>query len=414
MNAFLYYIKPKNAVTELLGRPALQHQIDNLKRFGINSIGVSCLKDAPEANQIEKICSENQGVQFVPAPSKPGTGGFLFLAGGLFPEGFFYIDGDRFFLFDAKRMYDFHQEKDDAITVMLRPEPPSKEPTFIVADEGHVVAIDLENVGISMSPLTFSGIVYIGPLLAESFEPDSFFEMDLMTEAIHPTFAAGNCVGYKSSEYVMPISRNIAIENDLRKGLVEARCLANKQKAIFLDRDGVLNEFGDFVTKPEMLKMKKEAAEAVRLINQSGYLAIVITNQPIVARGQTDIHTLLQIHGRLHFLLGINGAVLDDLYFCPHFPVAEGEHPNMKYVQQCSCRKPGIGLFLQAAARYNIDLSKSWMIGDTTQDVQAGINAGCHTALVLSGDPNPRKKCPDAKPDIECQTLLEALKPILG
>ena len=270
MNAFLYYIKPKNAVAELLGRPALQYQIDNLKRFGIKSIGVSCLKSAPEANQIEKVCSENQDVKFVPAPSKPGTGGFLFLAGGMFPEGFYYVDGDNFFLFDAKRMYDFHQEKDDAITVFLRPEPPTKNPTFIVADEGHVVAIDLENTGISMSPLVFSGIVYIGPLLAESFEPDSFFEMDLMTEVIHPTFAAGNCVGYKSSEYVMPISRNIAIENDLQKGLVEVRCLANKQKAIFLDRDGVLNEFGDFVTSPEKLKMKKEASEAVRLINQSG------------------------------------------------------------------------------------------------------------------------------------------------
>ena len=71
-------------------------------------------------------------------------------------------------------------------------------------------------------------------------------------------------------------------------------------------------------------------------------------------------------------------------------------------------------MYLQAASRYNIDLTKSWMVGDTTQDVQAGINAGCHTALILSGDPNPRKKCPDAKPDVECQTLLEALKVILG
>ena len=123
-------------------------------------------------------------------------------------------------------------------------------------------------------------------------------------------------------------------------------------------------------------------AEAIRTVNESGYLAIVVTNQPVIARGEVTGEELTEIHNKMETLLGKEGAYLDGIYVCPHHPDSgfPGEIPDLKI--ECDCRKPKPGLLLQAAEEYNIDLSQSWMVGDSAIDVQAGQNAGCQTALI--------------------------------
>jgi D-glycero-D-manno-heptose 1,7-bisphosphate phosphatase len=197
-----------------------------------------------------------------------------------------------------------------------------------------------------------------------------------------------------------------AVSRDFAEGRVQAKNLKNKQKAIFLDRDGTINRHIGFLRKPEELELLPGAAEAVKRINASGYLAVVITNQPVIARGEVTTEQLQIIHNKLETLLGREGAYIDGLYYCPHHPDKgfEGEVPELKI--ECDCRKPKPGLILKAAQDFNIDLQSSWMIGDGKNDIGAGKNAGCKTTLI-GGDQT-------IGADLTAPSLLEAVKQIIS
>ena len=173
---------------------------------------------------------------------------------------------------------------------------------------------------------------------------------------------------------------------DFANGTVTAKNLKNKQKAIFLDRDGTINKYVGFLRNIDQFELLPGVAEAVKRINASGYLAIVVTNQPVIARGEVTFGQLQEIHNKMETLLGQEGAYLDGIYFCPHHPDKgfEGEVPELKI--DCDCRKPKPGLLLRAAQDFNIDLTRSWMVGDGKNDIQAGQNAGCHTSLIGTED----------------------------
>ena len=182
------------------------------------------------------------------------------------------------------------------------------------------------------------------------------------------------------------------VEEDYRRGICEKRNLKNKQKCIFLDRDGTINKHIGFLHSVEQMQLEKKVAEAISKINESEYLAIVVTNQPVIARGECTTEELENINNRMYTLLGNQGAYLDDLYYCPHHPDSgfDGEIKELKF--DCNCRKPKTGMIQQAAKDHNIDVENSWIIGDTTIDIQTGINAGLNTALVLTGEAGRDKK----------------------
>lgn len=173
------------------------------------------------------------------------------------------------------------------------------------------------------------------------------------------------------------------VEEDYKNGVVQAKNLHNKQKVIFLDRDGTLNKYVGFLRNIDDFELIDGASEAIKQINQSGYLAIVVTNQPVIARGEVSWDELHEIHKKMETLLGKDGAYIDGLYICPHHPDKgfEGERPEYKF--DCDCRKPKPGLLLQAAKEFNIDLSQSYMIGDSNRDVEAGQNAGCRRSIQI-------------------------------
>ncbi len=143
-----------------------------------------------------------------------------------------------------------------------------------------------------------------------------------------------------------------------------------------MDRDGTINKTTGFLTSADQFELIDGVAEAVKTINKSGYLAIVITNQPVIARGECSFEELQRIHNKMETELGKVGAFVDAIYFCPHHPDRGFEGERIEYKCQCDCRKPEPGLLLQAAKDFNIDLSQSYMIGDSARDVEAGGNAG--------------------------------------
>ena len=156
------------------------------------------------------------------------------------------------------------------------------------------------------------------------------------------------------------------------------------QPAIFLDRDGTLNFDYGWITSPAKIELLPGAGEAVRLINNSGHLAVLVTNQPVIARGECTVAELAAIHQKLADLLEDSGAHLDAIYYCPHHPQRgiAGERPEYKI--RCDCRKPAPGLLEAAARDLDIDLSRSWMVGDSERDLGAARAIGIPAALVAS------------------------------
>ena len=220
---------------------------------------------------------------------------------------------------------------------------------------------------------------------------------------------------YCCSEYVKDIGtpeRLRSVEKDYLNGVCRQKNLVNKQKCVFLDRDGTINKYVGLLTDHRKMELLEHVAEALRKVNESEYLAIVVSNQPVIARGECSYEELDKIHHRMYTLLGNAGAYVDGLYFCPHHPDRgfEGEIEELKI--KCKCRKPNIGMFEQAAEDFNIDLSCSWIIGDTTTDIQAGMNAGLRTILVQTGVAGEDRKY-SVQPDFIEANLLECVETIL-
>jgi D-glycero-D-manno-heptose 1,7-bisphosphate phosphatase len=184
-------------------------------------------------------------------------------------------------------------------------------------------------------------------------------------------------------------------------------------QAVFLDRDGTINEDVGYVSKPEELMIYPWAASAVRLINQAGMKAIVITNQSGVARGFCSEQEVEKIHQRMIEEIAQSGAWIDAVYYCPHHP----EIGDERYRMACECRKPRSGLLHKAAREHGIDLARSYVIGDKTSDIELGQSEGLRSVLVLTGYGRETLKLLEGmsvKPSIIAENLLEAVKAILG
>ncbi len=178
----------------------------------------------------------------------------------------------------------------------------------------------------------------------------------------------------------------------------------NNNKAIFLDRDGVINIEVGYLSNPNDFKIIEGTIEALKILNKKGFLLIVITNQAGVARGYYAEDDLKEIHNKMKSVLKQHEVTLTDIFYCPHHP---------EFTGSCACRKPNPGMILEAKKKYNIDLDNSYMVGDTLNDIQTGIAAKCKTVLVLTGyGTEERKKIGSIKPDMIFKNLYEFAKHI--
>ena len=185
---------------------------------------------------------------------------------------------------------------------------------------------------------------------------------------------------------------------------MELMALPSAKGAVFLDRDGTIIRQVDLMHEVSQLRLLPGAATAIRILNEKGLLVVVVTNQPAVARGVASEQEIKLVHEELNRRLQARGAHIDAFYFCPHHPNATLE----QYRTTCPCRKPEPGMILRAAEEYGLDLSRSVMIGDTTQDILAGNRAGVHTILVRTGHGGRDPWQYQCSPDWTANNLLEA------
>ncbi|MCA1816894.1 MAG: HAD family hydrolase [Acidobacteria bacterium] len=186
-----------------------------------------------------------------------------------------------------------------------------------------------------------------------------------------------------------------------------------RRRAFFIDRDGTISEEVGYVNHPSRYRVFPFAAEAVKLINRAGWLAVLVTNQAGVARGYFKEDLIAEVHEQLKQGLASEGARLDAIYYCPHHP-SVGDAP---YRAECDCRKPKPGLIARAAEELDIDLARSWTIGDRYGDTELARNAGTRAALVLTGygrgEFEYQRGSWRHQPDLIAENLLEAVREIL-
>jgi D-glycero-D-manno-heptose 1,7-bisphosphate phosphatase len=231
-------------------------------------------------------------------------------------------------------------------------------------------------------------------------------KIDLDRDILKPMLETKRIFAYNTPEYIKDMGtpeRYRQCEADIRGGIVAARSLRAKQRAVFLDRDGTINIDAGFITRPEDFTLIDGAAQAIKHLNDAGYLVIVVTNQPVIARGACTVETLELIHQKMETLLGKEGACLDAVFYCPHHPDRgfAGEIPALKI--ECDCRKPKPGMIFAAAKKYNIDTAQSWMIGDSERDIRAGKAASCKTVFLTGG----KTGSGNFDSDIVCASLAE-------
>lgn len=400
------------------GKPILEYQIESLKKSGIDQIilvvghlGELIREHFQDGNKF------GVRIEYIVEKTPLGTAGALFYLREQLQEDFLLLFGDLMLDVDWNRFLNYHKEREALITLYGHPNSHPYDSDVIVVDgRGKVIRIERKNVERDFYYHNFvnAGIYCMSPKVLERIERAE--KLDLEKVIIASQIPQGVIYAYRSTEYVKDMGtpeRLSSVSRDVEVGIVKSRSLQNRQKAVFLDRDGTINEYVGFLTDINQFSLIDGVTTAVKKINSSEYLCIVATNQPVIARGEVTMDELNNIHMKMETELGKEGAYIDDLFFCPHHPHRgyDGEVEELKI--KCNCRKPDIGMLIEAAHKYNIDLEESWYIGDTTVDIQTGKNAGMRTILVLTGMGG--KDCKyDVNADYVAKNLNEAIDIILG
>lgn len=404
---------------EISGYPILYHQMMNLKKNGITDITVII---GHLGNVIKDYFGDGKqfglNISYVEEdPQKPlGTAGSLYFLKDKLKENFVFLLADVFIDIDFEKMEQYHIANNADVTLLTHPNGHPFDSDLVVEEGGVVKAFDYKSN--DRTTYNYKNLVNAGVMI---FSPSVFkyltelrkynYEKDIIVPLIND----GKVVSYKSSEYAKDMGtpeRYRTVQEDYNSGICDAKNLANKQKAIFLDRDGTINEYVGFLRKEEDFRLIPGVSEAIKKINNSGYLAIVVTNQPVIARGEVTEEELEEIHKKMETLLGLDGAYIDDIYYCPHHPDKgfEGEIPELKI--ECDCRKPKTGMLEKAAREHNIDLSSSIMIGDSTLDIKMAENAGMQSILLKTGQKGEDGKY-DVSPTLIAEDLNDAINKII-
>lgn len=379
---------PKPMIT-ILGKSVLEYQIETLQKQGFDDIIITV---GHLGDKIRDFFGDGSQfgvrIEYYEENEPLGTAGALLKIKDRLTDDFLFINGDLFFDTDLKILSSFHKQKNAAATVLTHPNSHPSDSTLIVADQNNRVTdfITKENRTTFYKNRVNTGI----HILSKSIIPETETTvLDLDRDILMPLAEKGGLYCLDTAEYIKDMGtpeRYDAVINDIKNGIPEKLSTKTKRKAVFLDRDGTLNVYKGFLRNINDLELFDGAADAVKQINDNGFLAIVVTNQPVIARGEVSETQLLEIHNKLETLLGENGAFLNRIYYCPHHPHKgfDGEIAELK--TECNCRKPKTGMFSTASEDFVIDLESSYTVGDSQNDILAGKNAGTKTILIGNED----------------------------
>lgn len=368
----------------IAGKPILEHTIEMLQRQGYTDI---VLVVGYMGQVIQDYFGDGTkwgvSISYIVEKEPLGTAGALYYLKNRIDSDFLLVNGDLICDVDIHKFYRRHCENHCIATILTHPNSHPYDSGIIVADDDGKVTewLTKEDERLWYRNRVNAGVHMLSPEIFAYFtEPR---KMDLDRDILKQLIEKGLLYIYDSPEYVKDMGtpdRYEAVQRDLQSGRVVQRNLLRKQRAVFLDRDGTINKYVGFLNQIDDFELLEGVSEAIKRINDSGYLVIVVTNQPVVARGEVTVEELREIHNKMETLLGQDGAYVDDIFYCPHHPHRgyEGEIRDLKI--ECMCRKPKPGMLLAAAKKYNIDLECSWMIGDGNNDILAGMEAGCKVA----------------------------------
>lgn len=399
-------------------KPILEYQLGVFKANGITDIIIIV---GHLGEQIEDYFKDGKSfgvsISYVREEFPLGTAGGLYFLKNKINEDFILVYGDLIFDVDFQKMLDFHKKNSSYITLLTHPNTHPYDSDLIVCDKNNkIIAIDRKDNkrNYYYSNLANAGIFIVSNELLKSFDilQKLDFEKDIVFKCICEN---KNMMSYRSTEYVKDcgnIDRFNSIKGDIDNNIPQIRNLKNKQKAIFLDRDGTINTFIPYLNNKNQFSLIDGVCDAIKRINQSEYLCIVVTNQPVIARGEATLEDVNEIHKKMETLLAESGCYVDDIYFCPHHPDKGFANEIKELKIDCSCRKPKIGMLLQAQEQYNIDLSKSIVVGDSDNDIQMAQNAQCHSVL-LYDELKDKQKIHKSSPNLITKDLNTAINLIL-
>jgi len=408
----------------IAGKPLLEHQLELARRHGFTHIVIyACYR----ADLIEQYFGDGSkwGIKLsIEVEREPmGTAGAIL--GGLdrLEENFLVLYGDTMVNVDLSRLWQQHLTTRADATLLLHPNDHPLDSDLVEAGaDGWIRAFHNRPhpSGRWFQNLVNAGLYVLNrdalrKLVSNSGEPLTAapdFGKDVFPAMLRQ---GARLLAYNSPEYIKDIGtpeRYDRVCAQVENGVVARSSFEHPQRAVFLDRDGTLIRDMDCLRRAEELELLPGVGAAIRELNHHGWRVIVVTNQPVIAKGWCSEDELQRIHNKLEALLGQEHAFLDRIYFCPHHPDKgfPGERAELKI--NCECRKPAPGMVRRAAAELNVDLAASWLVGDTTTDAQTAANAGMRSLLVRTGHGGKDGKFP-AEPIAVFDTLNQAVEFIL-
>lgn len=374
----------------IVGKPLLEYHINWLKNYGITEvyITVNYLKDSI----IQYFGSGEKfgiNIHYYEEKEPLGTVGGVKALEEELSNDFIVVYGDVMIEMDLKRLMNFHQVSQSAGTLVLHPNDHPYDSDLVRINKENRITQFIpkpHDDGNYYPNLVNAGVYILNKKVLSFIESNK--KADFGADVFPKLVDQLPFYGYNTPEYLKDMGtpeRLVKVESAIVSGKVFRRNLEQKQKAIFLDRDGVINDDTEFIKSTQEMKLLPGVGEAIHQINTSDYLSVVVTNQSVVARNLISENGLQEIHYKMESDLGKEHAYLDAIYYCPHHPDKGYPGENIFYKVECDCRKPKPGMLLQAAERFNIDLSVSYLIGDHERDIQAGKAAGVTTIGVGTG-----------------------------
>ncbi len=407
-------------LTPIGGRALLEHQIELARKHGFTDIKIfACYRADLIESQFVNGSQWGVKISYIRLEQPLGTAAAVLAGFESLAENFLVLHGDTLVNVDMERIWQAHLASQADVTLLLHPNGHPFDSDLVETDaNGWVSAFhDLPHPADHWFQNLVNAGLYVvrksalGPWAGVSKALD--FGKDLFPTMLR---RGARLLGYSSPEYVKDIGtpeRYDKICADFLAGVVRRSTLSIPQRAVFLDRDGTLIRDVGGLTSPEQLELLPGAASGIRELNRHEFRTVLITNQPVVAKGLCTEVDVEICHRKLQTLLGREHAFLDRIYYCPHLPEKGFPGGRLELKIDCDCRKPKVGMVLEAARDLNLALSECWLIGDTTTDVETARRAGLKSVLVHTGSAGADGKHP-VRPLFEAKNVLEAVGLLLA